>query len=131
MMSQRLARSRVRTRLFLVAALSVLMSTSASLLVVALTLASRQTEDPHVVLVIFPDPAPIGRLDRRPDDRRPAAWLASRTLATRVNEITAVAQGSAGAISSRACGTYRRMSWGFSVVRWMARFWGCGSGSPN
>jgi two-component system phosphate regulon sensor histidine kinase PhoR len=93
---------RVRTRLFLVAALSVLMSTSASLLVVALTLASRPVEDAHVVLIISPTAALIGGLIVGLLTAGLLAWLASRTLASRVNEITAVAQRvSAGDLESR------------------------------
>jgi two-component system, OmpR family, phosphate regulon sensor histidine kinase PhoR len=93
---------RVRTRLFLVAALSVLMSTSASLLIVALTLASRRVAEAPQVLVISPTAALIGGLLVGILTAALLAWLASRTLAARITEITGVAQRlSAGDLESR------------------------------
>jgi two-component system phosphate regulon sensor histidine kinase PhoR len=93
---------RVRTRLFLVATLSVLMSTSAALLIVALTLASRPVEDARVVLIISPTPALIGGLLVGLVTAALLAWLASRTLATRVTDLTSVAQRlSAGDLEAR------------------------------
>src|SRR5689334_12439602 len=93
---------RVRTRLFLVAALSVLMSTSAALLVVALTIASRPVQQAPVVLVISPTAALIGGLLVGLLTAALLSWLASRTLTARVAEITTVAQRlSAGDLESR------------------------------
>jgi two-component system phosphate regulon sensor histidine kinase PhoR len=94
---------RVRTRLFLVAALSVLMGTSASLLLVALTIASRPPDDPRVVLIISPTIALIGGTLIGLLTAVLLSWLASRTLATRVSEITGVAQRlSAGDLDGRS-----------------------------
>jgi len=93
---------RVRTRLFLVAALSVLMGTSASLLLVALTLAGRSVDDARVVLIISPTAALIGGLLVGVTTAALLSWLASRTIAARLTEITGVAQRlSAGDLSSR------------------------------
>jgi two-component system phosphate regulon sensor histidine kinase PhoR len=93
---------RVRTRLFLVAALSVLMGTSASLLLVALTIASRPADDARVVLIISPTAALIGGLFVGVATAALLAWLASRTLMARLTEVTGIAQRlSAGDLSSR------------------------------
>jgi two-component system phosphate regulon sensor histidine kinase PhoR len=93
---------RVRTRLFLVAALSVLMSTSAALLIVALTLASRPVDEARVVLIISPTASLIGGLLVGLLTAALLAWLASRTLAARVADLTGVAQRlSAGDLDSR------------------------------
>ncbi len=94
---------RVRTRLFLVAALSVLMGTSASLLLVALTIASRPPDDPRVVLIISPTAALIGGMLVGLLTAALLAWLASRTLSTRVSEIAGVAERlSAGDLDARS-----------------------------
>jgi two-component system phosphate regulon sensor histidine kinase PhoR len=92
---------RVRTRLFLVAAVSVLVSTSASLLLVALTLASRPAGETPV-LIVSPTAALLGGLVVGLLAAGLLAWLSSRTLAARVSEIAAVAQRvSAGDLEPR------------------------------
>src|SRR5215472_16467288 len=94
---------RVRTRLFLVAALSVLMGMSASLLLVAVTIASRPPDDPRVVLIISPTIALIGGTLIGLLTAALLSWLASRTLATRISEITGVAERlSAGDLDARS-----------------------------
>jgi two-component system, OmpR family, phosphate regulon sensor histidine kinase PhoR len=93
---------RVRTRLFLVAALSVLMGTSASLLIAALTIASVPANNATPLLIISPTAALIGGLLVGLLTAALLAWLASRTLSARITEITGVAQRlSAGDLESR------------------------------
>jgi two-component system phosphate regulon sensor histidine kinase PhoR len=94
---------RVRTRLFLVAALSVLMATSASLLVVALTLATQHLDNnAGVVVIVSPTAALLGGLLVGLLTAALLSWLASRTLGARLTEIAMVAQHlSAGDLSWR------------------------------
>ncbi len=93
---------RVRTRLFLVAGLSVLMGTSASLLVVALTLATQDFHRPGVIVVISPTAALLGGLLVGLITAALLSWLASRSLGARISGVTAVAQQlSGGDLSTR------------------------------